>query len=91
MTNQETENHGIKTILITPDGTYINNIVHYPSSITIVMDDGLAFNIDEAISILEKNKPKVKRPSFISKMKRGVTAFKLAYRDTANSSSIGPV
>ncbi len=75
----------MKQLIISPEQLIIDSeIIESPECITILLPNGHAYPIDEIIAILEqvdKKKPSKKRFKFISRVKRGATAFKQAMRD----------
>ena len=73
----------VKTIIITPDGTHLDDLTVKPESISLVLDDGQMFSIEELAQIVRK-KTKVKREG---RMRKGLRAFKTAYKEAAEHDS----
>jgi len=74
------------TILITPEHTLVAGKSMTPDTINVVLDNGHSYSIDIIIDLLEKHDKKtVKKPSILARTRRGITAFKLAMKETENT------
>ena len=76
------------SILITPESTIVCGKPMTPDAINIVLDNGHSYSIDDIVPLLEKHdKKKSKKVSILARTKRGITAFKLAMKETENTQS----
>lgn len=67
-------------IVIGPNHTKIGDEIVTPCSISILLENGHAFDIDEVITLLEKvDKGKMKKPG---RVKRFGKAFKTAFKES---------
>ena len=81
MTSKSTTPH---LIVIAPNHTKIDDKIITPCTISIVLENGHSFDIDEIVHLLDKHdrkKHKIKRPG---RIRRFFRAFKEAARESAD-------
>jgi len=71
------------TILITPEQTLVQGKAMTPDNISIVLENGHSYDIDNVIDLLEKfDKKHAKKTPLRIRVKNGFSAFKQAMKET---------